>query len=125
MRPRALGWLLLSTDARDAYFATQDALTEALRGSEQRENLDQILRSQADKLTVAEFAERERRAPAWEPGKEPALDYLHVRKKTSALRSALCDDLGSRAQPLVTPRRKARGSTQQEKAIPIPSSRSA
>lgn len=97
----SIGGLLLSSDARDAYFATQDALTEALRGAEQHGTRNQILRHQSAMLTVGEFGEREKQATVWEPGKDPLSDYLHVRKRTSALRSTLCDDLGSRARPLV------------------------
>lgn len=96
----ARGGLLLSEEARDRYFDLQDALTRALRAADEAQlPRAQVIRRRDLRLTRAELDALEAlRTEA--PNGAPAPDFLHARRATSALRSALCVDLGSRAAPL-------------------------
>ena len=96
----ARGGLLLSEEARECYFDLQDALTRALRAADEAQlPRTQVIRRRDLLLTRSELDGLE--APGAEaPNGAPAPAFLHVRRATSALRSALCVDLGSRAAPL-------------------------
>ena len=96
----SLGGLLLSTEARNAYFAVQDAVVRARRAAE-KNSLTGPLRTRSESFTLTEADEQDRIETAWEPGTNPKRDYFEIRRQTSALRSKLCDDLGTRARPLV------------------------
>ncbi|MGZ3459813.1 MAG: hypothetical protein ACXU86_15060 [Archangium sp.] len=37
----------------------------------------------------------------WVPGDEPRLDFLELRRRTSELRTSLCEDVGPRKAPLL------------------------
>ncbi len=100
----SIGGLLLSTDARKAYFELQDAVVEVLRDAEKDGRGATItLRGKQQTWTLGEFTKLEDRKD-WTPEERATRDYVQVRKRTSTLRSTLCDDLGSRAQPLISER---------------------
>lgn len=96
-----IGGLLLSTEARNAYFAVQDCIVEVLRGAQLNGTSKTPLRSVAETFTTKESALREEELSGYRPGTDPKCDYFRIRGYSSTLRSKLCDDLGSRAQPLV------------------------
>jgi hypothetical protein len=95
------GGLLLSTASRNAYFACQDALVEVLRAVDAA-SMTQAVRPRHARITRDELDAQEHSSEAWRPAADPAADYVQIRQRTSALRSALCDDLGTRARPLVS-----------------------
>lgn len=97
----AVGGLLLSTEARDAYFALQDALTETLRAATLCKKTEDVLRSKSEHFTLREIHELEKQLNEWVPGTDPKLDFIELRRRMSTLRSRLCDDAGTRDPAMV------------------------